>query len=73
MRIVQLHLFARECETTHQVGLCLPRVYPFGNLKPLTSGVLQIVVETGLMGRQANGAVTVTDGETVSGGIALNT
>jgi polyribonucleotide nucleotidyltransferase len=26
---------------------------------------LQIVVETGLIGRQANGAVTVTDGETV--------
>lgn len=35
--------------------------------------ILQIVVETGLMGRQANGAVTVTDGETVSGGIALHT
>lgn len=27
---------------------------------------LQIVVETGHMGRQASGAVTVTDGETVS-------
>jgi hypothetical protein len=27
---------------------------------------VQIVVETGLIGRQANGAVTVTDGETVN-------
>lgn len=26
---------------------------------------LQIVVETGLIGRQANGAITITDGETV--------
>ena len=31
----------------------------------------QIVVETGRMGRQANGAVTVTDGDTVSTGDPL--
>jgi hypothetical protein len=29
-------------------------------------GILQILVETGHMGRQASGSVTVTDGETVS-------
>lgn len=32
----------------------------------LLNSLLQILVETGLIGRQASGSVTVTDGETVS-------
>ena len=24
----------------HQVGLCLPKIYPYGNLKPLTSALV---------------------------------
>lgn len=59
-----------------KLGCLYPRFILMATLNPSRLDwwwILQIVVETGLMGRQANGAVTVTDGETVSGGIALHT